>query len=111
MKSRKRSYDFLDQPCKRMKQSFEPPVNLKRCREESSIETPNKKMAMPSEYSDLRNEIMKLQISLNEMRHNQRMCYKIMAGQSAQIRQLEQRLHYVQNPVGEPWVQPLVNAN
>lgn len=115
MESRKRlrEYEDLEPLLKRCKVPQCVPQcvqSMKRCRESEEF-TSNKRMTMPSEYSELRNEMMKLQMSMNEMRQQQRLCYQIMAGQSAQIRQLEQKLHAVQHPVGEPWIQSLVHAN
>ena len=115
METRKRSrdYDMMQPLSKRCReQTQQPPQqgSFKRSRESEEF-TMNKRIAMSSEYSEFRNEIMQLQISMNEMRQQQRMCYQIMAGQSAQIRKLEQQLQSVQYPVGEPWLQPLVHAN
>ena len=111
METRKRSrdYDMMEPSSKRCRDQ-QCSHSFKRSRESEEF-TMNKRIAMPSEYSELKNEIMQLQISMNEMRQQQRMCYQIMAGQSAQIRKLEQQLQSVQYPVGEPWLQPLVHAN
>lgn len=112
MATRKRQHDFDDVFSKRVKieSELQSSQSSKRCREEEEF-VMNKRMSLSSEFSDIKNEIMGLQLSFNEMKQHQQMCYKIMAGQCAQIRQLEQLLHSIQNPVVEPWVQPVVYVN
>jgi chromosome segregation ATPase len=89
-------------------------ATLKRFREEDSVFVMNKRTkctTVQSELHDLKNEILKLQVSMSEMKQHQQMCYQIMSGQSAQIRQLEHKLQTAQCPIGEPWLQPVVHAH
>ena len=116
METRKRPYGFDHNVQNHKRAKFEH-ASLKRFRDDSVGFVMNKRAkcnkhtAVPSEFTDLHNEIMKLQISMGELKQHQQMCYQIMSGQSAQIRQLEHKLQTVQCPIGEPWLQPLVHTH
>jgi len=55
-------------------------------------------------HEQIMQELVRMKQSIQEMREHQQLCYKTMAGQSAQIRQLEHQLLLIKNPVGEPYI-------
>ena len=55
-------------------------------------------------HEQIMQELERMKQSMLELTEHQQMCYKIMAGQSAQIRQMEHQLLLIKNPVGEPYI-------
>ena len=87
-------------PCTRPESTQ--PESRKRCGEQLSQDF-SKRMRMDF---TLEEELRRLRASVEELRQNQHTFYKIIAGQAAQIRQLESQA--VGKPENLPWVSPWI---